>query len=87
MLINGVHDNVPEKTKIVPMERCLVTDIQVEILAKRRVVLICVDVLAPTVQELVQVVEIVLLPAATTMGSSSCIRISHSPEPAVIMTN
>lgn len=92
MLINGVHDNV-EKTKIVPMERCLVTDIQVEILAKRRVVLIGVDVLAPTIQELVQtisiyeikshnteinkglLVEIVLLPAVTTMSSSSCIRL------------
>lgn len=69
------------------MERCLVTDIQVEILAKGRVVLIGIDVLAPTVQELVQVVEIVLLPAVTTMGSSSCICINHSPEPAVVMTN
>lgn len=72
---------------------CLVADIQVEVLAKRRVVLIGVDVLAPTVQELVQaistckiklhnpeidkglLVEVVLLPAVTTMGSSGCIRL------------
>lgn len=69
------------------MGLCLVADIQVEVLAKRRVVLIGVDVLAPTVQELVQVVKVVLLPAVTAMGSSGCIRISHSLEPAIVMTN
>lgn len=85
-----VHDNVIAKTKIVAkvaMGLCLVADIQVEVLAKRRVVLIGVNVLAPTVQELVQVVEVVLLPAVTAMGSSGCIRISHSLEPAIVMTN
>lgn len=82
-----VNEYVPTKTRIVAMERCLVADIQVEVLAKRRVVLIGVDVLAPTVQELVQVVKVVLLPAITTVGSSGCICISHSLEPAIVMTN
>jgi hypothetical protein len=81
------------KTKIVAMGRCLVADIQVEVFAERRVVLISIDVLAPTVQELVQailtckikshspeihkglLIEVVLLPALTTMGSSGCIRL------------
>lgn len=78
---------IPAKAKIVAMECCLVADIQIEVLAKRGVVLISVDVLAPTIQELVKVVEVVLLPAVTTMGSSGCISISHSLEPAIVMTN
>lgn len=82
-----VNKYIPAKAKIVAMGCCLVADIQVEVLAKRRVVLIGVDVLAPTVQELVQVVKVVLLPAVTTMGGSGCIRISHSLEPAIVMTN
>lgn len=81
------HDNVPAKTTIVAIGRCLVADIQVKVFAKKRVVLIGIDVLAPAIQELVQIVEVVLLPAVTAMGSSSCIRISHSLEPAIIMTN
>lgn len=81
------HDNISAKTKIVAMERCLVAGIQVEVFAKRRVVLIGIDVLAPTIQELVQVVEVVLLPAVTVMGSSGCICISHSLEPAIVMTD
>jgi hypothetical protein len=81
------------ENKIVAMGCCLVADIQVEVLAKRRIVLIGVNVLAPTIQELVQaistckikshtpeidkslLVEIVLLPAITTVGSSCCIRL------------
>lgn len=81
------HDDVSVKTKIVAMGRCLVADIQVEVFAERRVVLISIDVLAPTIQELVQVIEVVLLPAFTTMGSSGCIRMGHSLEPAIVMTN
>lgn len=69
------------------MGRCLVAVIQIEVLAKRRVVLIGVDILAPAIQELVQVVEVILLPAVTAMGSSSCIPISHSLKPAIVMTN
>lgn len=82
-----VNKCIPAKTKIVAMGCCLVADIQVKVPAKGRVVLIGINVLAPAVQELMQVVEVVLFPAVTTVGSSGCIRISHSLEPAIVMTN
>lgn len=58
---------IPAKAKIVAMECCLVADIQIEVLAKRGVVLISVDVLAPTIQELVKAI-------------STCKIKLHSPE-------
>jgi len=61
--------------------------VQVEVLAKSTVPIISVDVLAPAVKELMQVVQIILAPAAARVARSSGFPVSQSGYPAIVLSN
>jgi len=63
------------------------TLVEVEVLAKRHLGVICVDVLAPSVEKLMKVVSVVLAAAARRMSSSECSGLGQSAPPAVVCTN
>jgi len=63
------------------------TLVEVEVLAKGHLGVICVDVLAPSVEKLMKVVSVILAATARRMSSGECSALGQSAPPTVVCTN
>jgi len=79
----GVNERRPLKVRLALQSAY----VQVEVFAKSAVTVISVDILAPAVKELMQVVQVILTSAAGRVARSSGLTHRQSASPAIVLSN